>query len=208
MLDFGRSPSPLTAIGHYGTRSPFALTNGHLRQEEFVVATHNALANAPRSHPDNPSAGDVVERLGGLGPCFQFSFSSQPLALAQPRRVWGSLRRLGGGDFTPGFGSLDGALKAAAIATVRAHESEALTTPEPFDASVPHFVLYLVPFQPGGSAFKEFAERQGVWLGTHYPAAEGIYVSGNGVPLLDGEGERFLQVSVLAPMAGPARPGA
>lgn len=205
MLGFAPDPFPLTAIGHYGQRSPFALVNSPSRQELFVVATHNALCNAPRSHAANPSAGDVVEGLGELGPCFQFGFSSQPLALAQRRRIFGPLGRLAGGPFTPGVGNLDDALKAAARATIQAHQPAAFTTAEPFDATTPHFVLYLCPFAPGGETFAEFVERQSVWLGAHFPSADGVFVSANGVAPLDGEGERFLQVSVLAPMAGPAR---
>jgi hypothetical protein len=193
----------LTAVGHYGPRSPFAATNSPTRQEAFVVATHNAIANAPRSHPGNPTAGDLYERLGSLGPCFQFGFASLPLALIRPRRFWGAMRRVGRGPFTPAYGSLDNALKVAAAAALRAHAAESLTTNEAFDATTPHFVVVIVPFSPRGAVFREFVERQSVWLAAHYPAATGVFVSGNGTPPLDGEGERFLQVSILAPLESP-----
>lgn len=197
----------LTAAAHYGPRSPFASTNSPTRQEAFVVATHNAIANAPHSHPGNPSAGDLYQRLGALGPCFQFGFASLPLTLVRPARVWGRLTRLGRGPYTPAFGSLDNALKVAAAATEKAHTSGALTTTESLDAAAPHFVVAILPFAPQGTVFSEFVERQSVWLAAHYPAATGVVVSGNGTPPLDGEGERFLQVSVLAPLGstGEAR---
>lgn len=193
----------ITAIGHYGPRSPFASRNSPQRQERFVVATHDAICNAPRSHPANPSAGDLYERLGALGPCFQFGFCSLPLAIIRPKRFWASLKRVGGGPYPPAYGSLDNVLKVAAGATRLAYQPDAFTTADPFDPSRTHYVLYLLPFSGGGPVFRQFAERQSVWLASQYPAAEGVFVSGNGVPPLDGEGERFLQVSVLAPLAGP-----
>ena len=199
---------PLTAIGHYGPRSPFAQKQSPHRQEQFVIATHNALATAHRSHPKNPTMGDVYERIGAWGPCYQYGFASVPVALGRQRRLWSSLKGLGGGPFTPGYGDLDSTLKVANRATVLAHEPEAFTTAEPFEPESPHFVVYFVPFSQRDPRFQEFTERQCVWLAEHFPSAEAICVAANGVRPLDGEGERFLQASVIAPMAGPTRKAA
>lgn len=51
----------------------------------------------------------------------------------------------------------------------------------------------------------EFVERQTVNLVRDFPNAHPIFSSGNGVPLLDAPkgSERFVQVSVLAPLHSP-----
>ncbi len=66
-------------------------------------------------------------------------------------------------------------------------------------------MVYIAPF-PDGEKFLEFVERQTVSLARAFPNARPVFCSGNGVPLLDAPkgSERFVQVSVLAPLHSPA----
>ncbi len=190
----------VTAVGHYSAASPFAQKNSPFRQDQHVILAHNALAQATRSYPTNPAITTVHENIGRWGPCFQFGFASLPLALGEKRRVWEWLRKPTGGQFTAADGNLDDALSKAARATELACNASAFTTTAAFDPARKHYVVYVVPFHPRAERFREFAERQSVWLANH-SNSEGVYVSGNGLPLLGANGERFLEVVILAPIA-------
>lgn len=196
---------PLTAIAHYQGDSPFALDNSPRRQEAFVVNTHDALCLAPQSYPGNPSLGDVLEALGEQGPCFHYGFASVHLAPGRSKRVWGALGKSLGGSYTPATGDLNDLLAQAAVCTELAHRPSALSTDNPIDFDLPRFVVYVAPF-PDGEKFLEFVERQTVSLARAFPNARPAFCSGNGVALLDAPkgSERFVQVSVLAPLHSPA----
>lgn len=208
LTDVTVGPTPLTAVAHYRESSPFALVNSPRRQEAFLVNTLNALCTAPQSYPGNPSLGDVLEALGAAG-CVQFGFASLHLAQGRSKRVWGSLGKSLGGSYTPATGDLNDLLAQSAVCTELAHQPSALSTDDPLDCELPSFVVYIAPF-PRGEKFLEFVERQTVNLARAFPNARPIFCSGNGVPLLDAPkgSERFVQVSVLAPLRGPSRPEA
>lgn len=192
------SDSPFTALLHYREDSPFARTNSPQRQTAFALNLHNGLCLATACYKHNPAPGEVFDDLGAWGPCSRFGFASVPLSAAGSA-LWTTARRIVGGRYTRASASLNDLLAQSERATILAHQPESQSTNEPIDLERPRYVAYITPVG-NGPTFKEYAERQSVWLKQTFPNASPIYISGNGVPMLNDRGERHIQVSVLSPM--------
>ncbi len=188
---------PFTTLFHYREDSPFARTNSPQRQTAFALNLHNGLCLATACSKHNPAPGEVFDDLGAWGPCCQFGFASVPLSTAGSA-LWTTARRIVGGRYTRASAGLNDLLAQSERATILAHQPESQSTNDGIGLERPRYVAYIAPVETGPT-FKEYAERQSVWLKQTFPNASPIYVSGNGVPMLNDRGERFIQVSVLSP---------
>jgi hypothetical protein len=203
MTDFHRSGEQgvLSCIVHYDRLgSPFTLAQGPQAFDRFLQWLFEAVCLGHSIFPDNPTAREVFESLGQINPCVSVSCYSSHVSMSRPVLGGTRFRKALGGRYTPAYADPVDVIAQAQHATRAAlRDPGALAINEPIDLSLPFYLACSFPLRQS-KEFDDLWERYQVWLWSEFPTAHPIAAVGGGLPLLNAQGERFVNVGVVYPL--------
>jgi hypothetical protein len=198
--------NPFLATWHVDPDSPCAQIQSRRRQMAFLINAFNACAMAPSSFVHNPTVGDITEKMGERGCCFQTGFGSAPLA-GSSHGLRSLAHKTVGGRYRLADAPVSDALAQSRRATELALQPGSQTTAEAIVPDNVVYMQYIAPIETRGEIFHEYIERMSIWLTANVPSATPVFVAGPGLRRIDDEGERFVLATAFAAMAKTAGKG-
>ncbi len=180
--------------------SPFALHYGGETLNQFLAQFVVCLLIAQKHSPRNGSCLSLLHMLRSLSPFTTLSFASEPVAVGAVPTRWSWVPFVKGHAGVGNFSDYLAGTRAAIDRVFRDEKTRAFPAEVHLDASC--VVVCTAPYALNDPRFEECVKSNKLYVGTHYPYATCLTVSGNGCAYPYHLGSKYVvTVSLLYPLA-------